>query len=190
MEQGLLELFVLLLTVGLSAAAAGASTFYLNRSKELLGFLGAKAETLYSELEILDRILADYFAKTYSIVEGSVWTPEPDRGVLESACAHFATIKMLIGFYLPTLSSGLARTAAAAATAHRALLAAQGAPPSDQSDAVDRLDSAVCELKDAFEALKGDVLREGRDIARRGAKAFACRPTSALSQSATLKASA
>jgi hypothetical protein len=171
MEHGLLELLALLLTIALSAAAAGASTYYLNRSKELAGFLGAKAEALYSELEILDRILGGYFAQTYSIIEGATRAPEAGGDTLERAGAHFATIKMLIGFYLPSLSSGLARAIAAAATAHRVLRAAEKAEPPERPGLLERLDSTVCEFKDALEALKADVLREGRVIAGRNVKA-------------------
>ena len=112
-----------MLTVLLSAAAAGCATYRLNVSKERLWFTGRKAEELYCVVEALERELSNLFGSRYSLLGDERPASGPDKEDLQRAGAHFVTAKMLVGFYFPSLSPALARAIAAVTTAHAGLKA-------------------------------------------------------------------
>jgi hypothetical protein len=153
---------LLMFTVLLSAAAAGLSTYYLNISKERLCFLGRKSEELYIEVEALDSALCRFFEESYSLVGDAPQAPVLHSDASTVAGRHFATIKMLIGFYFPSLTTGLARALAATTTAQHALTLLEHSGQAESERALEAADCAICDVKDAFEDLKAAILREGR----------------------------
>jgi hypothetical protein len=176
MGHDLLILILMLLTALLSAAGAGVSTFYLNASKDAMTFWGKKAEELYTEAELVDRTLSRYFEEGYSFVQKPTQGSSFDEKALENAGGHFASIKMLVGFYYPALTSPLTRAISATATAHRMLRGACSAQQQDRDALLESLDSAVCEVKDALEALKDGILKEGRILSSGKFSALLWRP--------------
>ena len=157
MEPGLL-LSTVLLTVLLSAAAAGVSTYYLNRSKETLSFFGQKREELYSQVESLDYELSKFFERNYCLTGDA--PQEIDHQGVRHASKHIANVKMIVNFYFPLFSHALARVMAATETAHRALSAAQQSK-TDRDPLFIAVDATVCELKDALEDMKAAILKDG-----------------------------
>jgi hypothetical protein len=172
-----LILTALALTILLSAASAGLSTFYLNASKETLTFWRQKAEQLFVETEKLERVLSNYFEHSYSLMQSQVSLP--DDGALEKAGDHLAVMKMLIGLYLPSLTAMLTRIIAATATAHRALRAAQKANAADREALIESVDAAVCELKEALDCLKDGLAKEAGSLNRGGMAGLLWRPSRA-----------
>ena len=161
-----MEMAILVLTVLLSAAAAGFTTYFLNVSKERRSFHGSKAEELYRATEALDAELSTYFARSYSLHATGSSGSSPVE--LERAAAGLMTVKMLVGFYFPMLSGALTRVIAASTTAHRGLVAYQQMSGVAGKQALEALDTSVCELKDALETLKTGILTEGRARTRVG----------------------
>jgi hypothetical protein len=172
-----LILTALALTTVLSAAGAGLSTFYLNASKETLTFWRQKAEQLFVETEMLERVLSNYFEHSYSLMESQV--APSDESALEKAGDHLAVMKMLIGLYLPSLSAMLTRIIAATATAHRGLRAVQKAKPADREALIESVDAAVCELKEALDSLKDGLAREAGRLNQGGMAGLLWRPSRA-----------
>jgi hypothetical protein len=161
-------LVLLVLTVVASAIAAGAATYFLNISKERLLFVGRKSEELYCTLEALDGDLSAFYRKRYALVgemgQGAGQVAGQVTGIehLHRANAYFATVRMLIGLYFPTLAPDLARVSAAALTARHGLESLEEAAQSGRAPRIEALDAAVCDLKDAIDALKAAALTTGR----------------------------
>ena len=142
----------------LSALSAGLSTYYLNFSREIAALETKKAEELYLELEYFDRIVASFFGDCYSLLDGSLAPMEHHSAKLLAAGEHLAKIRMLISFYFPRLTTPLARMVAATATAHRKLSQAEKSSLEQRLTLLQTADAAVCDVKDAIEALKVSIL--------------------------------
>jgi hypothetical protein len=170
-----LVILALFFTIVLSSAGAGLSTFYLNASKETLAFWRQKAEQLFVETEVLERLLSNYFDRGYSLMESNV--AAPDEKELDKAASHVAVMKMLIGLYFSDLSPTLSRVIAAIATAHRGLRAVQKAGASDRAALIESVDAAVCDLKDALDCLKDGVAKDARLLSRGGMANVFWRPS-------------
>ena len=159
-----MTLALLVLTVVASASAAGAATYFLNISKERLLFVGRKSEELYCTLEALDFDLSAFYSKRYALVGETGRSEGQAKGMehLHRASACFATARMLIGLYFPTLAPDLARVSAAATTAQHGLESLEQAAQSGRAPRIEALDAAVCDLKDAIDALKAAALVTAR----------------------------
>jgi hypothetical protein len=155
-----MELAVLLLTVVLSAISAGVATYRLNVCKERLSFRAKKAEEAYCAAELLESKLTRFFESRYSLVDtgqGQVFAEDMD-----SIGDVFVRLKMLIGFYFPTLSASFSRAASAAGTSYQSLKAFDNAATREERQRqANLLDTTVVDLKDALEFLKGDILAAG-----------------------------
>jgi hypothetical protein len=156
---------IMILTVLSSAIAAGAATYYLNISKERLLFVGQKSEELYRTIEALDFELSCFYGKCYSLVGEARRAAGTEH--LHGAKAYFAATRMLVGLYFPALMTALTRASAAAATAERCLETLEDAPESGRRHLLEALDTSVCELKDALDALKAAILTTGRSANER-----------------------
>jgi hypothetical protein len=153
-----MTIVVVLLVSLLSAVSAGLSTYYLNFSREIAAIGTKKAEELYLELEEFDRSVAFFFDNCYSLLDGSLAPMKAHKEKLFVAGEHLAKMRMLIGFYFPRLAKPLARMIAATATAHRKFSEVQKAPVEDRLALLRGADAAVCEVKDAIDALKTAIL--------------------------------
>lgn len=150
----------ILLTVIMSGIAAGFAAYFITISKERLWFFGRKTEELYCTVEAVDCELSSFYSQCLLLGEIQ---PTRDRQALARAKAYFATLQMLIGLYFPTLSHDLARATAAAATAQRSLeVLDRGVSESGRIALAEALDDAVCNLKDALEALKAAILSKAQ----------------------------
>ena len=163
-----METTYIVLTILLSAIAAGYSTYYLNVSKDKLWFKRRKAEELYCAVQSLDRELSSFFGARYSLMGNNTRGSEVEREALRRAGEHLVTAKMLIGFYFPSISSVLARTIAAVASAHQSLKSLEAAHTEDRQQLLAVLDNAVAMLKDSLEALEASIVDLNRPIANRG----------------------
>jgi hypothetical protein len=170
-----LVVLALFFTVVLSAVCAGLSTFYLNASKETLTFWRQKAEQLFVETEMLERLLSNYFDRGYSLMDSNIVAL--DEKELDKAGGHVATMKMLIGLYFSDLNPTLSRVIAAIATAHRGLRAVRKAGSSDRAALIEAVDAAVCDLKDALDCLKDSVAKDARVLNRGGMANLFWRPS-------------
>lgn len=157
-----MEFALLLLTILLSATCAGLVTHRLNISKERLSFRVRKAEDVYCTAEQLEEILNNFFADSYSLINYCL-ARENDVGpeVTEAVARHFSRLKMLIGFYFPSLRPGLSRVTSAASSAYATLQAYKKAPSEEKESLAQILDVAVVEMKEAFEAMKENILAVG-----------------------------
>ncbi len=157
-----MEFALLLLTILLSATCAGLVTHRLNVCKERISFRAMKAEEIYCVAEKLEGILSDYFANNYSLIDeylqGEI---EVSAEVAEAVGQHFSRLKMLTGFYFPTLRSSLSRVTSAASSSYAALHAYHKASRDGKEQLAQILDTSVVDLKDAFEAMKTNILIVG-----------------------------
>ena len=153
-----MTIFLVVMAGLLSAISAGLSTYYLNFSREIAAIGTKKAEELYLELENFDRSIASFFENCYSLLDGSVAPVEGNNDRLFAAGERLAKIRMLVGFYFPRLSTPLARMIAATATAHRKLSQVEKSPLEDRLAVLQGADAAVCEVKEAIDALKTAIL--------------------------------
>jgi len=185
-----METSYLVLTVILSSAAAGYSTYYLNVSKDRLWFERRKAEELYLAVQTLERELSNFFGTRYSLMGDNRRISEPEKEALGRAGCHLVTAKMLIGFYFPSLSSALARVIAAVTTAHNGLRAFEKAGAEDSGDLLTILDNAIAQLKDALEGLKATIIDSGRPMAQGGRFALFWRPTKGAGAGRVVRVSA
>ena len=142
----------------LSALSAGLSTYYLNFSREIAALETKKAEELYLELEQFDRTVASFFDNCYSLLDGSLAPMERHSANLLVAGQHLAKIRMLISFYFPRLATPLARMVTATATAHRKLSQVEKSSVEQRLSLLQTADAAVCNVKDAIEALQISIL--------------------------------
>jgi hypothetical protein len=180
----------LVLTVVLSAIAAGCSTYYLNVSKDRLWFKHRKAEELYCTVQSLDRELSSFFGTRYSLMGDNTPSSGPEKEALRRAGEHLVTAKMLIGFYFPSISSALARTIAAVASAHQSLKALEAAHTEDRQKLLAVLDNAVVMLKDALEGLEASIIDIDRPEATRGSPMLFRRPTKQINAGRILRVAA
>jgi len=118
----------------------------------------------------LDFELTCFYSRRYSLI-GDAQRPV-GTAELQRANGHFATARMLVGLYFPALGPDLARASAAAATALRSLEILEEAPEADHMHLIESLDSSVCDLKDALDALKTAILGMGRIANKRKFFAF------------------
>ena len=162
-----METVYIVLTIAFSAIAAGCSTHYLNVSKERLWFKRRKAEELYCAVQSLDRELSSFFGTRYSLMGANTRNSEPEKEALRRAGEYLITAKMLIGFYFPTISSSLARTIAAVASAHQSLKSLEAAHNEDRQQLLGVLDNAVAALKDSLEGLEAAIIDIDRPTAKR-----------------------
>ncbi len=157
-----MEFALLLLTILLSATCAGLVTHRLNISKERLSFRVRKAEDVYCTAEQLEDVLNNFFADSYSLVNHCLPREnEADAKIGEAVGQHFSRLKMLIGFYFPGLRPSLSRVTSAAASAYGALQAYNKAPREEKEPLAEILDVSVVEMKEAFEAMKENILTVG-----------------------------
>lgn len=171
-----MQLALLFVTTIVSALAAGCAAYLLNISRDRLWFTANKAEELYCIVDLLERELSKVFARSYSLID-SRRTPTETRGNdFQGAGIHFASARMLVGFYFPLLSPTLARSIAAATSAHAALQSCDDASAADRESRIVALDNAVIELKDALEAFKANVVECGRKAQLEGLFALLWRP--------------
>jgi hypothetical protein len=156
----------LFMTIILSAVAAAMITFRINESRESKHFIGKKAEELYCSAEAVDRELSRYFGDRYSILGFNQRGAGLETDALQRAGAKLVEAKMLVGFYFPALSSTLARTIAAATTAHASLRAWERSDEVVSDELLVRLDKDIVDLKDALESFKGAIIDDGRGLNR------------------------
>lgn len=185
-----METAYLVLTVLLSAIAAGYSSYCLNVSKDRLWFKRRKAEELYCTVQSLDRELSSFFGTRYSLMGDNTRGSEPERDALRRAGEHLVNAKMLIGFYFPHISPALARTIAAAASAHRSLKSLEATETEDRQQLLAVLDNAVAMLKDSLEGLEASVIDIHRPTAKRGPREFFRRPTEQVNTGRILRVAA
>jgi hypothetical protein len=146
----------------LACAATAATTSYLiMESREQRQFFSAKAEELYTLVEAVDRDLTDYFAQSYSLVaEGHSYRSHTEFA-WSKLMQESAKLRMLVGFYFPSLWPEVKRSDAAVSTTVDALQHFQN----NQADenALVTLDNLVVEMRDALDALKHAVVVAHRD---------------------------
>jgi hypothetical protein len=151
-----MEAAVLILTVVLSAASAGAVSYSLNLSRDRLHFRRMKAEELYGAVERLDREISRYFQESYSLYSRAVESATDEIDPL--ATPLFAIVQMLTRFYFPRLCPDLARAAAAAQTAAHRLSGWRAASEVESEDLLLLLDVSVSELKQALHDFKRAIV--------------------------------
>ena len=185
-----METAYLVLTALLGATTAGFSTYYLNISKDRLWFRRRKAEELYCTVQSLDRELSSFFGTRYSLMGDNTRSSEPEKEALRRAGEHLVTAKMLIGFYFPSISSALARTIAAVASAHQSLKSLEAAHAEDRQQLLAVLDNAVAMLKDSLEGLEASIIDIDRPTAKRGPLMLFRRPTKQMNAGRILRVAA
>lgn len=171
-----MQVALLFVTTIVSALTAGCAAYLLNISRDRLWFTANKAEELYCVVDLLELELSKVFARSYSLIENSRAPREKRASDFQGAGIHFASARMLVGFYFPLLSATLARSLAAANSAHAALQSCDDASAADRESRVVVLDNAVIELKDALEAFKANVVECGRKAQLEGLFALLSRP--------------
>lgn len=156
----------MLVTIVISAVMAGLVSYKVNESKDAKGFIGKKAEELYCDVEAVDRELSRFFGDRYALVESERRAGDAGVEALQSAGAMLVNVKMLVGFYFPSLSPTLARTIAAVTTAHGALKQWERSGPAARDALLIALDRDVAALKDALESFKAAIIESGRAAGR------------------------
>lgn len=157
-----MEIALLLLTILLNAGCAGLVTHRLNISKERLSFKAAKAEEIYCVTDQLECALTHVFASSYSLIDGHNHHESEVPSETTEAIGHdFSRLKMLIGFYFPALRSSLAHVTSATSSSYAMLHAYQKAAKQEKEQAAQILDTSVVDLKDAFDAMKANILDVG-----------------------------
>jgi hypothetical protein len=151
-----METAVLILTVVLSAASAGAVSYSLNFSRDRLHFRRMKAEELYGAVERLDREIYSYFRESYSLYSKVVEHAADEINPL--ATPLFATVQMLTRFYFPRLCPDLARASAAAQTAAHRLSTWRAGSDVESEDLLLVLDASVSELGHALHDFKRAIV--------------------------------
>ena len=146
-------------------ATAATTTFLIVESRERRQFLSGKAEDLYTLVETVDRDLTDFFAHSYALIsEGHPYRPHTEFA-WNKLVQESAKVRMLVGFYFPSLWPQVKRSDAAVSTTVNALQDFQR----DRLDenALVTLDNLVVDMKDALDALKHSVVvahRDGRGL--------------------------
>jgi hypothetical protein len=151
-----METTALLLTVVLSAVAAGSASYSLNFSRDKLYFRRMKAEELYAAVEKLDHELTQFFEQSYSLYNN--WAQSSAEKADPLANSPFASVHMLTRFYFPSLSPSLHRAFGAAETASQCLTNWRSASELDAENLLLLLDGAVSELKHAFHDFKRAII--------------------------------
>ncbi len=161
-----MEITTLLLTVVLSAVAAGSASYSLNFSRDKLYFRRMKAEELYAAVEKLDHELTRFFEQSYSLYDDAAPSAAERAGPLANSL--FVSVHMLTRFYFPSLSPSLNRLSAAAETASQRLTNWRSASELDAENLLLLLDGAVSELKHATDDFKRAIIghqARGRGLA-------------------------
>jgi hypothetical protein len=153
-----MEATALLLTIVLSAVAAGVASYSLNYSRDRLHFRRLKAEELYSAVEKLDHELNRFFGRSYSLCTNTISRFADSDDLPPNSL--FASVHMLTRFYFPTLSANLMRVFAAAETASERLARCRSANEVDLEEGLLLLDGAVSELRLGFRDFKGAIVAQ------------------------------
>jgi hypothetical protein len=169
------------------AATAATTTYLIVESRERRQFFSTKAEELYTLVETVDRDLTDYFAHSYSLIaEGHSYRPHTEFE-WSKLMQESAKLRMLVGFYFPSLWPQVKTCDAAVSTTADALQRFQN-NQGDES-ALLTLDNLVVDMKDALDALKHAVVVAHRD-GRGHPLGLRRRPDAAPAQSRTVRAAA
>jgi hypothetical protein len=185
-----MELASMFITVLVSSIMAGLVTYKVNDSKETKCFLAKKAEELYCYAEAVDRELSRFFGERYSIVGPEPRNAEFGEDALRTAGAKLVSAKMLVGFYFPALSSALARTIAAATTAHASLKVWENAEGSERDPLLIGLDRDIVALKDSLESFKTGIIESGRTANNRAVFVAFRRPATPMAEGRILRVAA
>jgi len=185
-----MELTIMLSTIIVSSIAAGLVTYKINESKENQCFIGKKAEELYCSAESIDRELSRFFEARYSISGSVQRNAEAGNDAWQTARIKLVNAKMLVGFYFPSLSPGLARTAAAVTTAHTSLRVWEKAGSSGDDNLLIGLDKDIVALKDALESFKAAIIETGRTANSRRPFAVFQRPAKPMHEGRVLRVAA